>query len=109
VLRGAVESRGYDVGQRAYQLRCSTAGACEELSLELRASEESPLVNALLVLEGFGDRAVDVWLGAERLAPGRALRTGYRKTLDGTDLLVWLEQSSTEPVSVRIAERLGQR
>jgi hypothetical protein len=105
VLRGAVESRGYDVGQRAYPLRCSTAGACAELSLELRASPDSPLVNALLVLEGFGDGAVDVSIGGQRLEPGRALRTGYRRTLDGTDLLVWPEKTSTEPVGVRIALR----
>jgi hypothetical protein len=105
VLRGAVESRGYDVGQRAYPLRCSTAGAGAELSLELRASPDSPLVNALLVLEGFGDGAVDVSIGGQRLEPGRALRTGYRRTLDGTDLLVWLEKTSTEPVGVRIALR----
>ena len=39
----------------------------------------------------------------ERLEPGRTLRTGYRKTLDGTDLLVWLERTSTEPVVVRIS------
>ena len=44
-------------------------------------------------------------VGGQALAPGRGLRTGYRKTLDGTDLLVWLEKTSTEPVGVRIALR----
>jgi hypothetical protein len=105
VLQGAVENRGYDVGQRAYLLRCSSSAACGDLSLELRADPGSPLVNALLVLEGFGDRAIDVSIGGQRLEPDRSLRTGYRKTLDGTDLLVWLEKSSTEPVSVRITLR----
>ena len=112
VLQGAVENQGYDVSQRAYLLRCSKGAACGDLSLELRADPGSPLVNALLVLEGFGDRAVDVSIAGRRLEPGRALRTGYRKTLDGTDLLVWLEASATEPVGVRIAlraEKRGQR
>lgn len=105
VRQGRVESRGYDVGQRAYLLRCSDDSACGELSLELRADPQSPLVNALVVLEGWGDGAVEVTLGAERLAPGRGLRTGYRKTLLGTDLLVWLEKSSTEPLLVQVAPR----
>jgi hypothetical protein len=103
VRAGSAVALGYDIGQRAYRLRCSAAGACGELSLELRASPDSPLVNALLVLEGFGDGAVDVSIGGQRLEPDRSLRTGYRKTLDGTDLLVWLEKASTEPVGVRIA------
>jgi hypothetical protein len=109
VLQGAVESRGYDVSQRAYTLRCSKGAACGDLSMELRADADSPLVNALLVLEGFGDGAVDVSIARQRLEPDRSLRTGYRKTLDGTDLLVWLETTSTEPVSVRIAQRPGPR
>ncbi len=107
VAAGAAESRGYDVGQRAYLLRCAREAACGELSLELGASADSPLVNALLVLEGFGDGAVDVSVGGQALAPGRGLRTGYRRTLAGTDLLVWLEKTSTEPVSVRITRRPG--
>jgi hypothetical protein len=105
VLQGAVENRGYDVGQRAYRLRCSKGAPCGDLALELRADADSPLVNAMLVLESFGDGAVDVSIGGERLDSGHALRTGYRQTLDGTDLLVWLEKTSTEPVGVRIALR----
>jgi hypothetical protein len=109
VLQGAVENRGYDVSQRAYLLRCSKDAPCGDLSLELRADADSPLVNALLVLEGFGDRAIDVAIGGQRLEPGHALRTGYRRTLDGTDLLVWLEKTSTEPVNVRITRRPAPR
>jgi hypothetical protein len=109
VLQGSAENRGYDVSQRAYLLRCSKDAACGDLSLELRSDADSPLVNALLLLEGFGDGAVDVSIGGRPLEPGPSLRTGYRKTLDGTDLLVWLEKTSTEPVSVRIARRAGER
>jgi hypothetical protein len=108
VVTGAAESRGYDVGQRAYVLRCPGTAGCGDLSLDLRADDASPLVNAMLVLEGFGDGAVDVSVGGRVLAPGRGVRTGYRRTLDGTDLLVWLEKASTEPVSVRVTRRPGE-
>ena len=109
VVRGAVENRGYDLSQRAYLLRCSRDSACGDLSLELRADQDSPLVNALLVLEGWGDGAVDVSVDSRRLEPGRELRTGYRRSLDGTDLLVWLEKTSTERVGVRISHRSRER
>jgi hypothetical protein len=109
VLQGAAENRGYDVSQRAYLLRCPSDSACGDLSLELRADQGSPLVNALLVLEGWGDGAVDVSIGGRRLDPARELRTGYRKTLDGTDLLVWLEATATERVGVQISRRRGEQ
>lgn len=109
VLQGTVESRGYDVGQRAYQLRCARGSTCGELSLELRADADSPLVNALLILEGWGDGAVEVSVDGRRLEPGRTLRTAHRNTLDGTDLLVWLAKSSTEPLAVRISPRSEAR
>lgn len=105
ILGGGAESRGYDVAQRAYLLRCPGPSACGEMSLELRASADSPLVNALLVLEGFGEGAVEVSVGAKRLDPGSGLRTGYRRTLEGADLLVWLEKTATEPVAVSITRR----
>jgi Concanavalin A-like lectin/glucanases superfamily len=107
VLQGAVENQGYDVSQRAYLLRCSRDAACGDVSLELGASEDSPLVNALLVLEGWGDGPADVSLDGVRLQPGRALRTSYRRSLSATDLLVWLEKTATERVSVLVSGRAG--
>jgi hypothetical protein len=103
-----VENRGYDVSQRAYLLRYPSDSGRGDLSLELLADPDSPLVNALLVLEGWGDGAVDVSVDKRRLEPGRTLRTGYRKSLSGTDLLVWLEKTSTERVGILISRRPGQ-
>ena len=108
VLQGAVENKGYDVSQRAYLLRCPSDSTCGDLSLELRADPDSPLVNTLLVLEGWGDGAVDVSVDKRRLEPGRALRTGFRKSLAGTDLLIWLEKTSTERVGILISRRPEQ-
>jgi hypothetical protein len=102
---GDAEARGYDIGQRAYTLRCRADTGCGELSLELAASGEQPLRSALLVLEGWGERDADLWLDGRRLEPGRGFRVGRRHTLEGADLLLWLEHSATTAVSLRLAPR----
>ena len=103
VLTGEAESRGYDMGQRAYTLRCSPVGGCGDLALEIAASQERPLANALLVIEGFGDGAAVVSVNGRRLDERAGLRLGRRQTLQGTDLIVWLERAATEKVEVRIS------
>ncbi|HUG53036.1 MAG TPA: LamG domain-containing protein [Vicinamibacteria bacterium] len=103
VRKGEVKYEGYDVGQRAYLLSCPGTSACDDLSLELRADAGSPLVNALLVLEGAGSGPFEVSVDGQRLQPGRGLRTGERQTLEGTDQILWLEKTSTVPVTVRIS------
>ena len=102
VLGGGAENRGYDIGQRAYTLRCSSGEGCGDLALEIAASEAQPLANALLVIEGFGDGAAAVSVDGRRLDEGAGLRIGRRRMLQGTDLLVWLERAATEKVAVRI-------
>jgi Concanavalin A-like lectin/glucanases superfamily len=102
VLGGAAGSRGFDIGQRAYTLRCATGAGCGDIGLEFAASAERPLVNALLVIEGFGDGAANVSVNGQRVAEGTGLRIGRRQTMQGTDLIVWLERAATETVEVRI-------
>ena len=102
VLGGVAENRGYDIGQRAYTLRCSSGEGCGDLTLEIAASETQPLANALLAIEGFGDGAAAVSVDGRRLDEGAGLRIGRRRMLRGTDLLVWLERAATEKVAVRI-------
>ncbi len=103
VRSGAAESRGYDIGQRAYTLRCTSGTGCGDLSLDIAASVERPLANALLVIEGFGDGAAAVSVNGQRLNEGAGLRLGRRQTMQGTDLIVWLERAATEKVDLRIS------
>lgn len=105
VVSGAAENLGYDVSQRAYLFGRSADSDWSDLSLELLATPESPLVNASLIFEGWGDAGVEASIDGERLESGTNFRTAYRKTLEGTDLLLWLERSSTEPVRIEITRQ----
>ncbi len=107
VIRGTAESRGYDVSQRAYLFGRSPDSGWGNLSLELMADPESPLVNASLVFEDWGDAGIEVSLDGQRLDSAKEVRTAYRRTLHGTDLLLWLQRTSTEPVRIEITREAG--
>ncbi len=107
IVRGTAEARGYDVAQRAYLFGRSPGSEWGDLSLELMADAESPLVNASLVFEDWGDAGIEVSLDGQRLASESEIRTAYRRTLRGTDLLLWIERSSTAPVRIQITRESG--
>ncbi|MBM3482846.1 MAG: LamG domain-containing protein [Alphaproteobacteria bacterium] len=102
VLAGTAESRGFDIGQRGYTLNCAAGKGCGALRFEFAATAEQPLVNALVVIEGFGDGAANVSVNGQRLEESAGLRLGRRRTIQGTDLIVWLERAATGKVEVRI-------
>jgi len=92
-------SSGYDAYQRAYLLEQQDPSA-RELVCDIKATPENPIVNLCLVVKNWGDRPAGVKVNGTAIPPGDAFRSGLRRTLEGTDLVVWLKQSTTEPVRV---------
>lgn len=110
-LEGAgFRSEGYDRGERAYLLSredsapggSGDASADPLLEFELEASEDSPLFNPAFVICDWGDAKPEVWIDNTRIERGEKARVGRRYTLEGTDLIVWLELESKEPVSITV-------
>jgi hypothetical protein len=97
---------GYDQAERAYRLKKEDAESAS-VSFRIHADREHPLVNPAFVIENWGTDSGDltVTLNGEELAPGASARVGYRNTLDGTDLIVWIDAESTEPVDISIARQ----
>jgi hypothetical protein len=91
----------YDRTQRAYVLR--RTGPQGSLSFRIDASEEAPLQNASLLIEGWGEAEPAVQLDGRALRRKDGLRVGHVRRLDRTDLVLWLPVSSARPVSVRVA------
>ena len=90
---------GYDPYERAYHLERLDSSA-RELVCDIQATPESPIVNLCLVVKNWGDRTAGVEVNGETIPPGDSFRYGLRRGLEGTDLVVWLKQSTTEPVRV---------
>ncbi len=100
---GAYAGEGYDRAQRAYVLHRADGGtATPTFKGRILASASSPLVKACLILKNWGDGPARVAVGDEAPAEGRA-RVGYLRSLEGTDLVVWLNVESTTAVPVVIS------
>jgi hypothetical protein len=103
VISGDIESAEFDFSQRAYLLKCRRP---EEPSaeLELAAGPGSPLMNACLVIEGWGDTTPRVVMDGAELSRGNDYRLGHSRTLEGTDLLIWVARESSTPVRISLSQ-----
>ncbi|MBM3293688.1 MAG: LamG domain-containing protein [Candidatus Aminicenantes bacterium] len=102
VVSGGMKSEGYDRAQRAYVLRNPAGARPGPFELAFAASAESPIHNLCLVLKDWNADAAAVALDERPLAPGDGLRIGALPTLDGTDLVVWIETKSVRPIRIAV-------
>lgn len=97
---------GYDQSQRAYGLK-RDAGETEPLLFSISADQEHPLVHPAFVITNWetddGDLAVT--LNGQTLERSASVRYGYNNTLEGTDLIVWIETESTDKVDFSITPK----
>jgi hypothetical protein len=105
VRAGDFISEGYDMSQRAYVLSCKEAGRPSPLECEFAADQDSPVANIALVIKNWGEQNAAVTLDGQAVEGGRDLRIGHARTLEGTDLVVWIRKESTRPVKMNLAPR----
>jgi hypothetical protein len=98
-----LRSEGYDLSQRAYLLACLQPGRPAAALFELQAGEDTPVANIVLYVKGWGDGGAAVTVDGQPVERGRGLKLGHVRTIDGTDLVAWIEKSSTRPVRVVLA------
>ena len=91
-----LHSEGYQAAERAYVL--VSDGSARKAAITLRATTASPIVNPALVIRNWNG-------GARVLVNGKpAGRIGQVRRLEGSDLVVWIELQSTEPVRIELEE-----
>jgi hypothetical protein len=103
IISGNVENAKYDFSQRAYILNC-TDSASPGAEFVIEANQDSPLNNACLVIKGWGDTTPNVNVGGVRKGEGNGIKMGHVRSLEGTDLLLWLEQESEVPVKISLTQ-----
>lgn len=102
-LNGAsFASEGYNQDQRAYLLKRVQQGG--DLDLELAGSADSPIVNVALVITGWGDAEAKLKIDGAEVKRGPGFRYGLRRTLESTDLIVWIKIETEKPVKVSVSE-----
>jgi len=100
IMDGAFSSQGYSRDQRAYLFTRGTRGQAGALKFALQATEDSPVVNPAFVIENWGQADAELKINGKRIKRGDTFRYGHRDTLDGTDLIIWLEAESFGPMQI---------
>ena len=92
----------YDPTERAYQITCLDNTKANNLTFTLEANADSPLENACFVVKNWGNRPVSLKIDGKAVAQSKAFRYGFRDTVDGTDLVVFIEKKSVKAVKVSL-------
>jgi hypothetical protein len=104
LLAGAFKSEGYLMAERAYVLTATGAN-----SSGLKFQLNGPLLNPAFVIKGWsrgwGEAEAQLTIDGKDIPRGAAFRYGFNRTLEGTDLVVWLQQSANKPVTIHLTPR----
>jgi hypothetical protein len=100
----ALISRGYDPAERAYVLD-KVARHDEPMVLELAASAASPLQNPAFIIRNWGPETTTLEIDGASIPAGPRFRQGHRSTVNGYDLIVWLEFAAKKPVRMQFDNR----
>jgi hypothetical protein len=96
------EALGYDRSERIYRLRRRPDAMSAEIFFA--ASDESPISNLALLVDNWGTSSPRVRLDGQDLESGDAFRYGHRHTLDGTDLIVWIDVQAEKGLSLLLGD-----
>jgi hypothetical protein len=97
---GALQG-AYVTQRRAYEMQIE-GDTTDAVEIRLEVSPESPLHNPAFVLKNWGEREVSVSVNGANLPPGRDLRVGHLRRLEGTDLVVWLKQTEVQSTNATL-------
>ena len=99
---------GYDPSQRTYLLE--NGNSSRGIEFEVAASEESPAVNPVFLINNWDDLEVDLELNGSVAEPGSGFRYGHYNLVtmeDGHEwkdvLVVWVPVTSSEPLRIKLS------
>jgi hypothetical protein len=93
---------GFDISQRSYILENLSPGNPVKLESEIRAGEQSPMVNACFVVKDWGQGGSEIYLDGGQAEMGKNIRQGHIRRLTGTDLVLWIGMISKNPVKITL-------
>jgi hypothetical protein len=102
IVGGAFSYEGYSRNERAYILSKKVSGKSEALRFEIAANGESPVFNPAFVVKEWGEADAKLRINGKKIEQGKNFRVGLRRRLGGSDLIVWINTKSTEPVTIAL-------
>lgn len=102
IIEGELKNHIYDRTQKAYHLKLNSNKLPEKLTFSIDASENSPIVNPVFLVEGWGEFGVELEIDGEKVSGRNRFRVGHRNNIDSTDLVVWIRINSDRPVKIAL-------
>jgi len=90
----------YDPTERSYQIKGNNHA--KSLNFSLDANLNSPIENVAVVVKNWGNRDVSLKIDGANVARGKAFRYGFKDSIEGTDLVIYIEKKSVKPISISI-------
>jgi hypothetical protein len=105
LMAAGFESEGFNKYERAYVLSRKASGSLSTLKFELAATEKSPVVNPVFIIKNWGHAPAQLKINEKPVKRGKDLRLGHRRTLETTDLIVWIKKISTQPIMISLSPK----
>ena len=97
---GAI-NKGYDMGQRAYIIE-RKENATDSIRFDIMASKDRPIYNPAFVIKNWDKASLTVIIDGKKLKPGKDFRSGVYRTIDSSNVNLWIKIKSTKPISITI-------
>jgi len=93
--------KGYDPTQMAYVLE-QFGGGPDVLEMKIAASETSPLIKPAFVIHQWKPVEFELSMNEKMLVEGTDYKIGIVRQLEGNDLILWLNVTSSKAVSLKL-------
>ena len=70
------------------------------MNFTLEANADSPIENACFVIKNWGNQDVSLEIDGKSVTQSKAFRYGFRDTVEGTDLVVFVEKKSVKSIKI---------
>jgi hypothetical protein len=96
-------SAEYMPEERAYHIILGKS--TQTLDIVLNGSEDSPIINPAFVVGNWGDNEVELKINGIVVNRGEYFRYGFRESLGGTDLIVWLRLEANQEIKFSLTSK----
>jgi hypothetical protein len=98
----------YDQSERAYLIEKKDSDNLTSCTLEVEASEDSPLLNPAIIIKNWGNQLSTLSVDGQNIMQGEDFRQGIRKGPNGEDLIIWIRLDSQKPVNISLGRGGGR-
>ncbi len=106
IISDGFSSNGFNRNERAFGIH-KNIGLKNTLNLKIAGSKNSPVVNPVFIIENWGKSELELLVDDKELSNGINFRYSIRKSLEKSDLIVWIKMNSQSNVKLSFVPLLN--